>query len=84
MDMYYVATPDRYALVAAEDEASAWVAGHDALHNLQVEICERTGLETAVEIQTVRVATADEIAKWRSDVELLAQAAVRQASHYCA
>jgi len=83
MDMYYVATPDRYALVPADDEASAWVAGHDALHNLQAEICERTGLETAVEIQTVRLATADEIAKWRSTEEMLAQATVLQASHYC-
>lgn len=83
MDMYYVATTDRNALVRADDEASAWVAGHDALHNLQAETCQRTGLETTVEIQIVRLATEDEIAKSRSDEEILAQAMVSHASHYC-
>ena len=82
MDMYYVATAERSVLVCADDEASAWIAGHDVLHSIQAEICERTGLETAVEIRTVRLATTDEISKWSLDEEMLAQAAVLHVPHH--
>lgn len=64
MEMYYVASSVRYALIFADDEAAAWVAGHEALHQLHVELCEQTGQETPVEIRTLRPATADEMDDW--------------------
>jgi hypothetical protein len=62
--MYYVATQERSVLVAAVDRGEAWIAGHELLHRIHVQLCEHTELDLPVEVQTVRLATADEIATW--------------------
>lgn len=66
MDIFYVASREHYTLVTAIDNAEAWIAGHSALHNLHAVLFEQTGQDVPVEIQTVRLATAEEISKWNS------------------
>jgi len=64
MDTYYVASPIRHAFVSAENEADAWIAGHEALHRIHTELLDQTGEEIPVEINHVRLATLEEVASW--------------------
>ena len=62
MDTYYVASPIRHTFVSAENEADAWIAGHEALHRIHTELLDQTGEEIPVEINHVRLATPEEVA----------------------
>ena len=64
MDTYYVASPIRHTFVLAENEADAWIAGHEALHRIHTELLDQTGEEIPVEINHVRLATLEEVASW--------------------
>ncbi|HEY0984106.1 MULTISPECIES: hypothetical protein [unclassified Schlesneria] len=65
MVTYYVASPIRHALVTAESEVDAWIAGHAALHRIHTELLDRTGEDFPVEISHVRLATPEDIAIWQ-------------------
>lgn len=64
MDMYYVASRIRYAIVPAIDEATAWIAGHEVLHKLHMELLEHSGRDVPVEIEVIRLAAVEEVANW--------------------
>jgi|GEM_PF-1318874 len=81
MEMYYVASSVRYVLVFAEDLATAWVAGHEALHQLHVELFEHTGCDTPVDIQIVRPATTEEMDDWVWDERRHAEELALEAAH---
>jgi hypothetical protein len=81
MTTFYVATLARYVLVEAEDEATARTTGYAALHALYADARLRLGREVAIEIKTVRPATADEIELQAWNDVMLASEAARSASH---
>jgi hypothetical protein len=79
MPQYYVATLARYVLVEAENADQARELGRLALHDLYADVRERLGRDVAVNIRTVRLATADEVelCTWHREM-IASEAQMRQ------
>lgn len=72
MSKYYVATLSRYVIVDATDEATARLAGREALVELYADKPGAT-----INILTVRLATDGEVDLWNTHQENIAREAAR-------
>ena len=77
MTTYYVATLACYVLVEARNETQARELGCAALHDLYADLREKLGRKVPIDIQTVRLATDDEMELWDWHHDMLKQEAKR-------